>query len=349
MRSRYLICALTATLISFSDVYAAENLYRNKCKEYGFLNCDDIAESCSQIIAIKIPDQDKPSENEQKSLEGCSSEELYYGYGKTTEYATARKCAYLQIEQNKADGVFDGRPVLMTMYANGEGVKRNLDIALKFACDDDAFAPAEYLGRIMHINKMRQDNTSRRFDYCDDITSSNMIGYCAARRVKLDKAKRGMAFQKITDKWSKSEKQAFEKMLVLWKMYLKAREDEIDQSGMARAVMVIEDQESLEEKFFSSMSEYESGIFPILSERESVLEDQSLNRVYKQIQDTKDSEWIGTDTKNKIKNAQRAWIKYRDAWLAFARMKYPTVTEAAWKAKLTRERTALLHEFIETN
>ncbi len=346
MQFRCLLCAITATLFFIADVYAVENSYSSKCKEYGFVNCDDVGEICSQIFSIKIPEQDKPSADERKYLEGCSSEELYFGYGKAAEYTTARKCAYLQIEQNKTDGVVDGKPILMSIYANGEGVKRNLDLALKFACDDDAFAPAEYLGRIMHVNMMRQRNISRQFDYCDDVTSSYMIGFCAGRQAKLDKAKRNIAYQKIIGKWAASERLAFEKMLILWQAYLKARIDEIDQSGMARAVMVVEDQENMEKNFLSDLTDFEKGRLPQFSEQDNVRTDQELNIEYKKIQGIKEEEFYGTVTKENIKLAQRAWLKYRDAWIVFAKQKYPSVAEVSWKAKLTKERVALLQEFI---
>lgn len=43
--------------------------------------------------------------------------------------------------------------------------------------------------------------------------------------------------------------------------------------------------------------------------------------------------------------AQRAWIRYRDVWIAFAKKHYPEVTEDSINAYLTKERTDMMREF----
>jgi hypothetical protein len=36
--------------------------------------------------------------------------------------------------------------------------------------------------------------------------------------------------------------------------------------------------------------------------------------------------------------AERAWLRYRDAWVAFARMHYPNTDSNAWLALLAKNR-----------
>jgi uncharacterized protein YecT (DUF1311 family) len=51
-------------------------------------------------------------------------------------------------------------------------------------------------------------------------------------------------------------------------------------------------------------------------------------------------------TKDSIRVAQRAWLGYRDAWVAFAKIKYPLITLDTIRTWLTQKRTAELEEFL---
>jgi len=343
-----LLYLVSITFTFSTETFAAQNQFWDLCRHSGsrHLHCDSIRKICSQVANVKIPPQDKPTDQEKLLLKGCSSDKLYYGYGNTSDPINARKCAFMQVEQNNADGVFDGTPILMTVYANGEGVKRDLDIALKFACDDESHAAAEFEGRVEHILQMKHETRQQRFDYCEDITSGYMSGICANRQASLDNALREIQYTRLFSKWSTGEKRSFEKMQFPWKSYLKAREAEIDQSGTDRGAMIIADQELLKKKFLSDLSDYEEGKMPKFSEHDSKRVDQELNFIYKKIQGGKENQVSGTVTRENIKLAQRAWLKYRDAWLVFAKLKYPAVSEAAWNTKLTRDRVELLKEFI---
>ena len=46
--------------------------------------------------------------------------------------------------------------------------------------------------------------------------------------------------------------------------------------------------------------------------------------------------------KDGIRDAQRAWLRYRDAFLAFAALRYPQVTRDSLSAWLTEKRTKML-------
>ena len=43
-----------------------------------------------------------------------------------------------------------------------------------------------------------------------------------------------------------------------------------------------------------------------------------------------------------IRDAERAWLKYRDSWIAFAKLRYPSVPADAWLVLLTNDRTSIL-------
>jgi hypothetical protein len=50
----------------------------------------------------------------------------------------------------------------------------------------------------------------------------------------------------------------------------------------------------------------------------------------------------GAVTREGIRDAQRAWLRYRDSFLAFASVKYPKISRDSLAAWLTDKRTAML-------
>ena len=52
-------------------------------------------------------------------------------------------------------------------------------------------------------------------------------------------------------------------------------------------------------------------------------------------------------SKDDIRESQRLWIPYRDAWVALGKVRYPKVSAAAWQTWLTRLRIRQLEEFQE--
>jgi uncharacterized protein YecT (DUF1311 family) len=328
--------------------------YLDMCKEGdSFLRCEELKTICAHTESVVIPSADKPTEQEKQTLRGCSSKELYYGYGKPPDFIKARKCAYLEIESsNTNDESFYGSSILMMIYANGEGVKQNLDLALKFACEEGGGQTVEYEGHILHLDNLRnQSVATNKFDFCDDAQSLLMTGRCADRGAQISRAKREMEFAKLLSHWSEFEKSEFEKLRVSRQGFLIASEDEIDGSGTMGVADSIFAKQRMEDDFLNSLTAFEKGKFPAFREDDFSKADRELNLIYKKIQNASEDDIIGfswgTVTKEDIKSVQRAWLKYRDAWVAFAKLKYPSVSAASWKTWLTRERVWQLNTFLE--
>ena len=51
---------------------------------------------------------------------------------------------------------------------------------------------------------------------------------------------------------------------------------------------------------------------------------------------------FGTVNADGVRDTQRAWLRYRDAWVAFAATRWPDTAGDAWRAWLTDTRTAAL-------
>ena len=116
--------------------------------------------------------------------------------------------------------------------------------------------------------------------------------------------------------------------------------------------MVINEEQDRKDEFLAILQSLERGTTPHFTAQQAADADAKLNAVYQRIQratpmaigDTL-TVW-GTVTKNGIRTAQRAWLRYRDAWVAFVRVKYPAVTMDSIRAALTNKRTATLEGFV---
>jgi uncharacterized protein YecT (DUF1311 family) len=294
----------------------------------GFLPYEII---CEQIKDIPFPKEDKPNNNEEAALINCDSEALYYGIGQTVDYTRARHCAYLE-RQNGDNKIFGGSAILMMLYANGLGVARNIPLAKKFACSISG-APAEMEGRINHLERLTVAPQSI-FDLCDDRSSGYMCGWCTRHN------------DRIADKWSASERVAFNKLQNASNHFTDARvQNEVDQSGTLSGAFMVQEEAIQKEDFIQSLQKLEAKKAPKYTSAQYQEADLKLNSLYQIIQ--KKEESLGTITPERIKITQRAWLKYRDAWVEFAKIKYPTYPSDSIAAWFTKKRNHMLHSSMK--
>ena len=265
----------------------------------------------------------------------CTSYHYYYGfYGKKGD-EEARNCAYREHARGDDQFVFGGSSVLMMIYANGRGVKKDIDLALKYACLFGG-SDAEIEGRIAHLKELRHKNET--FDVCDDITSGYMQGHCSAIAAEKKKEERSKRLSEIQKTWSGDEKSAFQKLKSAFDRFEEARiNKEVDLSGTARASFMIVEQEFLQKAFLMKFEKFENGTYP-----EAIPEnDPELNAVFQFLMK---QEKIGTITPEGIRETQREWLKFRDAWIAFAKQKYPKIVGENLLRELTSKRIEQLKE-----
>ncbi len=313
---------------------------------------------CKRLDKVVPPVADMPTAAQRKELKSCSSEALYYGMGMPTDPVKARLCAFAEDQDSgREDEMFGGKNVLMMIYANGMGVPQNLDLAQRYACEA-GFAGAEITGRSEHLENIRNgDTTGGAFDLCDDITSGYMQGFCASHYARMEDTERNARLKSLMASWSDEEKQAFEKLHAIFEEFVAARvENEVDLSGTARAAFEIGEESTQRNLFAAQIAQFESRKwFPAYTERQFQDADRDLNVRYGKVQRTPKSEWKdgygpwGTVTKKGILDTQRAWLKYREAWVTFGALKYPAVPADAWRTWLTRKRAEMLKEFLPEN
>ena len=105
-----------------------------------------------------------------------------------------------------------------------------------------------------------------------------------------------------------------------------------------------------EEIFFkrnllSALEAFERGELPKYSAEEFQKSEAAEQATYLHTQNGPDSNW-GTVTRESVHKSQDEWLRYRNAWIAFGRKKYPSVTEQSWKAWLDQDRTVMLNRFL---
>lgn len=305
---------------------------------------------CAKTAGAQASDSDRPSQEEKKVLNNCNSVAAYYGDGEAVDYRKARLCAFYQYEE-KVKSLFGGATILMQLYANGEGVDRNLDFAIRLACEQkDAVAPVEFEGRLKHLDELSKNKkiASGRFDICDDVTSGSMQGACATRDDEFEKNKREADFrEKVVAKFNSKEMAAYYRLKKASDHFVEARSNsEIDLSGTARAAFVSAEKTIQQKDFIQSLQATEARKDNRYNSAQFKQADRELNQVYQKVLSQTDTSVWGTVTKDQIKETQRVWLKYRDAWVEFAKVRYSDVPGNSIAAWFTKKRTHMLKDFL---
>jgi uncharacterized protein YecT (DUF1311 family) len=299
---------------------------------------------CRQLRGHEPPAVDAPSPAAAAALKGCSSEALYYGIGMRADPVKARQCAFLEMRETRDDSFFSGRTMLMTIYANGVGARRDLDTAIHLACGVEG-APMESHGRVRHLAELKAKGWSGNdFHVCDDITSGYAMGFCAGHDADIAGAKRDAQLAAIVARWSPTERQAFEPLRKAHSAFVEAHgSGEIDLSGTARGAMVVGAEEMLRDQFLALIRSLEDGKAPHFSAAEYRAADTALNAGYRSFlaSDAVGGDYPGGVSRQGVRDAQRAWLRYRDAFLAFAAVRYPKVPKDSLATLLTRQRAKM--------
>ena len=299
---------------------------------------------CDQYARIKAPASDLPTPRDNQALASCNSYDLYFGFDHAPDLVKARKCAYIEREAGKRfpDTVFGAAGLLTMVYANGKGANRNFDLAVKFACE---ISEGSDDSRVQHLLELKgQHWAGNDFSLCDDSGSGFMMGMCARLDEDFKHAERGRKLSAVTAKWTTTQKTAFRELQKAANAFFEASsQNEVDLSGTARAEFEIEAEADLNDGFLAALERFEKGELPKYSVEDFSKADAELNSRYSKIQsDPNNTIGFSTVTPEGIKIAQRAWLRYREGWVKFGQLKYPSVTQESWRTWLTQERAKML-------
>jgi len=235
-----------------------------------------ISPRCREYLKTPLP-AEAAMVTAPKAWPDCDSYKLYTGIGNPMDFVAARKCAWSERLASQAGleprstvaSVFGGAPVLTVLYANGEGVDKNLPLALRLACEAGG-APAEVSTRLDHIESLatRIAIGDEKLNFCDDITSGFMEGFCAAYVSELADQKRARSLDAISARMSLVQRAAFVQLVDKEEAYSRAHGiGEIDLSGTARAMFQIDAEQTLRDDFLAALQSFEAGKTPAGSAR----------------------------------------------------------------------------------
>jgi len=302
---------------------------------------------CAQALVQPFTAPSFSNPQPESELRNCDSEALYYGFDGAPNPSAALECAYYQrAHPNPSIGdPFAGTGVLAMLYANGQGVPRNYNLAIRFACENPWAAETETELRIAHLERLRDTGETSQFDLCDNATSGLMQGACEDVHQKFADAKRRRELESLSSRWSPEVKQAFKALQQAEEEFENARtSDEVDLSGTGRAAFALAEQGRLRDQFLINLKRFAKGEIPPASQAEHQAVDRRLNAVYQKIQKSPEEEWqYGTIRPAGIRDTQRAWLTLRDRWIDFARLAYPALSAARLSTQLTRLR---LHQLL---
>ncbi len=338
--------ALAFLLLSFSSVAYAQQDQGN----------DGHPAGCGKFDNVQVPASDLPTSDERKALASCRSYDLYFGIDHAADFVKARKCAYIEREAGKGlpEVVFGGAGMLTMIYANGKGVARNFDLALKFACEFEGMSAEEGDLRFKHLLKLKNENwTGADFDLCDDqFASAFWLSACLQPQLDKEQAERTHKISATTEKWTAAEKTALLELQKAATASLEARsQNEVDVGGETGRTIDREGVESsLNDDFVAALQRFEKGQLPKFSAADFSKADAELNSIYSKLQsDPKNKAYEDTTlTPEGIKIAQRAWLRYREAWVKFGQLKYPSVSPESWRTWLTQDRVKILKNLPRT-
>lgn len=218
-----------------------------------------------------------------------------------------------------------------TAFANGWGVTRNVKRALSFACTADI---AENGDKVMAIQRIgRNPDTAKPFEECDYLTNAADEGRCMEGVVAKRQAPRDRKIAEISAGFTPAQKYAFDALRAAAKTYFESHAgEEQDMNGSMRGIFYADEMDNIEQRFFQFLMRCEYHHFP--SRGHFAESDKKLNETYQKIMTglPASAHMGGEETKDGLRKTQRAWLKYRDAWEAFARQRYPRLADQfpAW-------------------
>ena len=312
-----------------------------------------VQQTCLRSAALPIPRADLPSIAQAARLMSCNSEALYYGFTGKPNYVRACKCAYLERAAGNHFPVA-GSAILSMIYANGLGVKRNLPLATKFACEAGG-APAEINGRIGHLKDLAAmtGHTRPRFGFCDDITSGYMDGICTGIAATYRDAQREKAFAHVTSSYTLAQRAAFSTLQRAAANYFNAHaRNEVDLSGTARGAFWIEDIEHSWNMFLRDLRILEAEKLPTEPHNATRQTGARLEAILHRVLAESSLRQRppvrfpppgipvagGTISRQGIGADQHLWLFYREAWLHFAALRRPALPRRTVEAWITNQR-----------
>jgi uncharacterized protein YecT (DUF1311 family) len=308
---------------------------------------------CSAYASVPLP-ADAEKAPVPKTSPACASYRSYRGIGRPVNYSEARACAWqersaqeVDLGQNQEEPtawVVGGSLILADIYFNGAGVKRNIPLALRFACESEERMATLALPAIAKLED--SPHTGGPFEFCDYAATTITMNFCGDYESQIKDDRRTRYYTSLKSSMTPEQRAAFEKLLAAQNTYVKAHASEVDQGGSIRGLRTLGSENILNDLFHTEVVRFERKKWPELSSNQVATADALLRRQYeKTLQKLrmrpKEESYEGAVTADHLSGVEETWEIYRDAWGAFARLRYPDAA-AAIRAEIILDRCRLL-------
>jgi uncharacterized protein YecT (DUF1311 family) len=318
-------------------------------------------EICNRYKNIAEPSE-AHSTQVPKEYPTCESYKSYAGIGRDPNYAAALACAWKEhaaqavgLGQNPKSGlswVIGGSLILSNLYANGRGTAQDIPLAIHFACESpDSYVPETFTDLESRIGNPK---VNKPFELCDYAGTTFESNFCASYSNEKSGSARDREAADVSRNWPASHKAAFLAAKKAYDTYVETVvSDETYMGGTIRTVRSLSAADALQENFTAELRLLESGKLPRASAAEFQQHDADLNRIFQEAIG-RAQRTLATDKTRGfpaaediqpagIRNAQRAWLAYRDTWVSFTTQHYPGTTREAWLNEVTEFR---LHRLL---
>lgn len=313
----------------------------------------ELPADCSAYASVPLP-AEADNIPVPKTSPACASYRSYRGIGRPVNYAEARACAWkerlaqkAELSQNEDEPtawVVGGSLILADIYFNGAGVKRNIPLAIRFACESEEGMAKLALPDIAKLNGFPPAHGP--FEFCDYAATTITMNFCFGYATEIGDDRRSRYYNSLKSSMTPEQKAAFEKLLAAQHAYITAHASEVDQGGTIRGLRTLGSEDILNDLFHTEVVHFERKEWPALSAHQVTTADALLRRQYeKTLQQLgtrpKEEIYEGAVTADHLADVEGKWEPYRDAWVAFARLRYPAAV-AAIRAEITLRRYLLL-------
>jgi uncharacterized protein YecT (DUF1311 family) len=303
---------------------------------------EDAQKACAPFEHYQPGPAAQATEQDRKAF---ASEKDCYAYfydpAGANDYVKGRRCCLARGDCNRE---------LAMAFANGWGTKRDFDAATYFLCRaGDEMAPAEHWGMLQFLHDLRTGKETGSLDFCDQVTSGVGASWCTGLELdhhKVDWDHRIQAVEKPLGKEAQPALAALRKAAEAFAEADSALTAEPNRGGTIYPSMVLEGQIRRGEDFAAALERHTRKRAPEASPAALKKADGDLNAAYKKLVALsgpcpKDDPYCGNYDRDVVRDAQRSWLPYRDAWIAFYRLHWK---EAASPEALDREIAAALTE-----
>ena len=287
---------------------------------------DDFGEKEAQALCAKLKDyhpgpKAQPAAADRK-LFAAETEDCYayvYGSGKARDYDKGRRCCLVKGCNRE----------LAMIFANGWGVPRDYAAAAYFLCQAEEVAPMEQWGMMGHVQEMRKQAQPKDLDYCEWVTSGHGSTWCQQLemdRLAPDWDRRVETVSRSLPAATRPSLEALRKAAATFAEADGSLSALDNYGGTIYPSQVLAGQQEQTEAFLAALEKYTRNRAPAATPADFERADHALNAAYqKQRAQVKsdDKEFDRTTAgQDSLRDAQRAWIPYRDAWKSLYRLRW---------------------------